>query len=141
MGVKGLAAFLRKRCAGAFAPVTLHDFKNKTIAVDASVLAYKFAYYRKHADSAAELVSAFLSHYKRWTRYYSIQCIYVFDGPRRVAKGYESARRQTKHLKAITSTTPATAFIHTTASVHTTEDITQTPTTTEVATLQTATTT
>jgi len=96
MGVKGLASFLRRRCAAAFEPACLRNFAGKTIAIDASVLAYKFAYHRKDVGSAEELVHAFLAHHRRWTRTYQSKCIYVFDGPRRDAKAHETGRRAAK---------------------------------------------
>ena len=102
MGVKGLAAFLRRRCAAAFEPACLRSFAGKTIAVDASVLAYRFAYHRKDVGSAEELVHAFLAHNRRWTRTYRSKCIYVFDGPRRVAKAHETARRTAKSQQKLT---------------------------------------
>lgn len=93
MGIKGLAAFLRKKCPLAFVPTDLSNYRGLRVAVDVPIYAYKFAFYKTTASDTDTVVQGFLKHHRTWTQRYGMHVIYVFDGPCAAAKNFEHKRR------------------------------------------------
>jgi flap endonuclease-1 len=93
MGIKGLAAFLRKKCPLAFVPTDLSNYRGLRVAVDVPIYAYKFAFYKTAVSDTETVVQGFLKHHRTWTQRYGMHVVYVFDGPCAAAKNFEHERR------------------------------------------------
>ena len=93
-GVKGLLRYARPHAPAAFAPIkSLHDLKNKRIAIDATLLTQRF-FYRSGSTDASVLVAFYDTLMQ--LRDANVYPILVFDNTsaRLALKEYEQLKRQ-----------------------------------------------
>jgi len=74
MGVKRLNTFITRTCKSAqsISKINVANFRDKTIAVDASIYLYKFSIYNELIERFYEMITMF--------HRYNIRGIFVFDG-------------------------------------------------------------
>lgn len=72
MGIKHLNRFLRTNCQANIRQVSLSDFRNKTIAVDASIYLFRFQADESLVEGIYQMVGLF--------RHHGVRPLFVFDG-------------------------------------------------------------
>jgi flap endonuclease-1 len=82
MGIKGLKALIRKYAPESIQPFNINTLNGKTVAVDSSILLYKYRYLYKNDDFH---IIGFKSKVLEFERL-GIKPIFVFDGPAPEAK-------------------------------------------------------
>jgi len=94
MGISGLKKLLRKECPNAFKPFYFDSLQGKTVAIDSSILLYKFRYTYSTDDFHIRGFKQKIEEFKR----IGIHPVFVFDGkPPDAKKEVLNQRKETRN--------------------------------------------
>ena len=95
MGIKGLKNFIRKHAPNAITSFDISTLKGKWVAVDSSILLYKFRYLYKESDFHIRGFTAKIEEFRKL----NILPTFVFDGTPPDAKKHTLAKRSDNRNK------------------------------------------
>jgi flap endonuclease-1 len=95
MGIRGLKQLLKKNVPEAFTDVSLSCLKGSVLAIDSSILLYKYRYL--YQSDNFHLIG-FTEHIHKMNEL-GIQCVYIFDGQPPEAKQRVLKERVTEKIK------------------------------------------
>jgi flap endonuclease-1 len=103
MGINGLKNIIKKYSSTAFREIKINELSGNTIAIDSSILLYKFRYL--YQDNYLYGFNKLIDDYQ----FYNIKLIFVFEGKtpdakkKTIAKRVEIRNKQTEKIKRILS--------------------------------------
>lgn len=99
MGIRGLMTLIKRKAPGAISYDSYESFRGKKIAVDSSILLYKYKFFCIKGDKNAH-IKGFMKKTLKFLQF-GITPVFVFDGKPPEEKSYALNRRSTRKSKII----------------------------------------
>lgn len=99
MGIRGLMTLIKRKAPGSISYDSYESFRGKKIAVDSSILLYKYKFFCIKGDKNAH-IKGFMKKTLKFLQF-GITPVFVFDGKPPEEKSYALNRRSTRKSKII----------------------------------------